>query len=366
MKLICDGLDLSNAVFKVIKAISSKTPNPVLEGIKLTAKGENFTLMATDTELFIEKTIRAEVFEEGETLVQGKLFSELIKKLENQQIDITLIENRELKIKYGDNEGIIQCMNVEEYPVIKKDINENFFTMQQSDFKEIISKTAFACAIDDARPILKGCKMEIENDTLVCVALDGFRLAVAKKELKQSSGNFNAIVPARALNEIVRLLDNDSDLLTVVIQDNLLMVEISNTVLTSRLLEGEYLNYRQIIPTDFMSVLRVNKSQMLDSFERASIVAKSTKNIVKLDIKEGLMNVSASSEIGNVNESIIINLEGRDIVIAFNPKYVIDVLRVVSDEFIHIYLNSSISPCIIKPFTGDEYLYLILPIRINA
>lgn len=364
MKLLCEGLDLSNAILKVIKAISSKTPNDILECIKLTAKGDYLTLLATDTEIAIEKTIRAEILEEGETLVQGKLFNELVKKLEDEQIELSLINNS-LKVRYGDSEGFIQTRELESFPVINKNINESSFTMSQKDFKDLIAMTAFSCSQDDSRPILKGCKLEVENGFVVCVALDGFRLAVCKKELAHSTGNFNAIVPSRTLVEITRLLERDEDMVTVIIQKNMLMVEVASTVLISRLLEGEYLNYRQIIPSEFLSILRVSKAQLLSSIERAAIVARGMKNLIKLDIKEGNMNISANSELGKVDENILINLEGKDVVIAFNSKYLTDIFRAIDDDFVYVYLNSSISPCVIKPYQGDGYLYLILPIRIN-
>ena len=364
MKLLCEGLDLSNAILKVIKAISNKTPNEILECIKLSAKGDYLTLTATDTELAIEKTIRAEILEEGELLVQGKLFGELIKKLEEEQIELSE-EGTSLKVRYGDSEGYIQTKELEEFPVINKNIYENSFTMSQKDFKQLINMTYFSCSQDDGRPILKGCKIEVDETSVTCVALDGFRLAVCKKEIAHSTGKFNAIVPARTLVEITRLLERDEDAVTIVIQKNMLMVEVSSTVLISRLLEGEYLNYKQIIPNEFLSALRVSKAQLLSSVERASIVARGMKNLIKMDIKENYLNVSANSELGKVDENVLINLEGKDVVIAFNSKYITDILRALDDDYIYMYLNTSIAPCVIKPYNGDGYLYLILPIRIN-
>jgi len=364
MKLICEGLDLSNAILKVIKAISNKTPNEILECVKLSAKGDYLTLLATDTEIAIEKTIRAEILEEGEALVQGKLFNELVKKLEEEQIELSL-DGSSLKVRYGDSESFIQTKELEEFPAINKNINEHSFTIGQKDFKELINMTAFSCSQDDSRPILKGCKLEVEDGRVVCVALDGFRLAVCKKELAHSTGNFTAIVPSRTLVEITRLLERDEDMVTVIIQKNMLMVEVSSTVLISRLLEGEYLNYKQIVPNEFLSILRVSKNQMLIGIERAAVVARGMKNLVKLDIKEGNMNISASSELGKVDENVLINLEGKDVVIAFNSKYLTDIFRVIEDDFVYMYFNNSIAPCVIKPYQGDGYLYLILPIRIN-
>ena len=199
-----------------------------------------------------------------------------------------------------------------------------------------------------------------------CVALDGFRLAVCKKVIKESSGDIKAIVPSRALVEITRLLDKDDDYITVIIQENSLMVNVDNTTFTTRLLEGEYIDYKRIVPTSYLSVFKVNKESLLNSIERASIMAKIMKNIIKLDIHENYVDISSDSEMGNVKENVLINLEGKDLTIAFNSKYLIDCLRVIDDEFINFNLNTSIAPCVIKPYSDDEYLYLILPVRISA
>lgn len=365
MKTVVKAIDLSNAVLKVVKAVSTKSHNPILECIKLVCKGDSLTLIATDNEISIEKTIPADTFMEGETLVMGKLFSEFIKKLEEEDdLELYLSEGK-LKITYSSSEGYIQAIPTEDFPLISKEIKANSFSMLQKDFKGIVSKTAFCCLQDDSRPILKGCLLEANGDELTCVALDGFRLALCKKPLKEVYGHIKAIVPSRALNEIVRLLDKDDEEVTVVIQERNLMVEVENTILTARLLEGEYIDYRQIIPTNFLTEFKANKLVFENAVERAAVVARVMKNLVKLDIKENYVNITATSEMGNVNENVVINLEGKDIVIAFNSRYVLDCLHAIEDDFVKVSLNTPISPCIITPNSDDKCLYLILPIRIN-
>lgn len=365
MKTVVKGIDLSNAVLKVVKAVSSKTPNQILEGIKITCKGDNLILLATDMEIAIEKTIRAETFMEGEVVVLGRLFADYIKKLENENdIELSLTDDGRLKIVYGQAEGYIQTMSAEEFPVIKKEINQNSFTMKQKEFRDIINKTTFACSTDDSRPVLKGCLMEVENDVLSLVALDGFRLAICKKPVRDVFGKIKAVIPSRALVEITRLIEKEEDYITVIIQDNTLMVSIDNTVFMTRLLEGNFIDYKRIVPREFITVFRTNKNLLMNSVERASIVAKSLKNTVKLEVHENYVNVSSNSELGNVNENVIINLEGKDVTILFNSKFLIDCLKVIDDEFVNFNLNSSTAPCVIKPYGDDEdYLYLILPLR---
>lgn len=365
MKTVVKALDLSNAVLKVVKAVSTKNHNPVLECIKLVCKGDTLTLIATDNEIAIEKTIIAETFMEGETLVMGKLFSEFIKKLEEEDDLELFLDQGRLKITYSSSEGYIQAIPAEDFPIISKEIKENSFTMKQKDFKTVVSKTAFCCLQDDSRPMLKGCLLEVNLDALTCVALDGFRLAMCERPVKEVYGRIKAIVPSRALNEIIRLLDNDEEDVTIVIQERNLMVEVDNTILTARLLEGDYVDYRQIIPVTFLTEFKANKIIFENAVERAAVVAKVMKNLIKLDIKENYVNITANSEMGNVNENVLINLEGKDIVIAFNSKYVLDCLHAVEDDFIKVSLNTPISPCIIRPNSDDTCLYLVLPIRIN-
>lgn len=366
MKIICDGLDLSDAVLKVSKALSVKAANPVLEGIKITAKGDTLTLLATDMELTIEKTIKADVLMEGETVVVGKYFVEFVKKLEKEQVELSRLFDGQLQIKYSDSESELQVFPAENFPKIEKEDGVDYFEIKQSQLKDVVEKTAFACSSDDSRPILKGCLFEIQDNSLTGVALDGFRMAVVKKEVT-ASGNMKAVIPARTLQEITRLLDKEDNIIKVYLQKNSLFVEVENTLLISRLIEGEFVKYNHILPTAFENTVTVNRAAMLNSIERASIVARNDRyNVVKFDIKEEGMTVSAKSEVGTVNENVPINLNGKDLAIAFNGKYIAEFLKIVSDDFINLNLNTAIDPCIITSVSNDGFLYLVLPVRINA
>ena len=358
MKVICDGLDLSSAILTVSKAIGSKMVNPIFEGIKLKAVGDNLILTATDTEITIEKTIRADVLMEGETVVAGKIFGDFIKKLEKEQIEISKLDSTSLKIRYSGSESELQVFSADEYPVINKNISDNFIELKSGEFKDVVDKTVFACATDDSRPILKGCLFEVEDDSLTAVSLDGVRMSVIKKDVLASSGKFKAIIPARTLLEITRLIGNDDDILRISVTKNSLMISLFDTVLISRLIEGEFIKYKQILPTEFTT--------NLSSIERASLVSRQDKtNVVKFDIKEDFIGVSSKSELGAVNENIAINMDGKDLVIAFNGKYLLDYLKACNDDFINIKLNSSIDPCIIQPMVKEDYTYLIVPVRIS-
>lgn len=366
MKFVANGSILSEAAGKVVKAVSIRTTNPILEGIKLSLKGDYLTLSATDTEISIEKTIKVETFMEGETVVPGKIFTEYMKKLEEEtDIEFTL-ENDKLKITYSSSQGFIQTLNASEFPIINKDIKEKSFNIKQKDFKELIAKSAFACSTEEARPVLRGCLLEIEDKKISSIALDGVRLAICRKDVVCDSENIRIIVPQRTLNEITHILDKDEDVLTVIIQKNSMLVEVDNTIIVSRLLEGEFINYKLFIKDEYKSLVRVNKTQLINEIERATVVVTDVKKIVRFDIKENYLTVSANSEVGNMSGNITINLEGNDLGIAFNSKFIMDALKAIDDENVYLYFNSRIDPCIIKPYSGDDYLYLILPLRINV
>lgn len=365
MKLICEGLDLSDAVLKVSKATAIKTTNPILEGIKLKAEDDRLILSATDLELSIEKVISADVKVEGECVVPGRFFTDFTKKLSNEKIELTLTDKDLLKVKYTDSEGFIQCLNKEEFPLLKNIDNPESFKITHKDLKDLITKTIFSVALDDSRPILKGCLFEILNGKVTSVALDGYRLAKVSKNIVESTAEFSFVIPARSLAEIGKMLDDSDNLIKVNVQKNFLLVEFSDTKILTRLIDGDFINYNQVIPQNITTTIKVNKNQLMNGIERASLLSRFDKNnLVKLDIKENLLVLTSNSELGNIKENITVSIKGKDILIAFNARYLIESLRVIDDEFVKINFTSPIAPCTIVPDNSDDALYLILPVRV--
>lgn len=365
MKLICEGLELSDAVLKVTRAIANRTTNPILEGIKLHAGEDTLTLSATDLEISIEKSIKADVKVAGDVVVPGKFFADFVKKLSNEQIELSLDNNKLLKIKYTDSEGFLQCMNADEFPTLKDLTAPEKITLKCSDLKDIIEKTIFSVAVDDARPVLKGCLFEYGDELVKTVALDGYRLALAKAPATASCDKLDFIVPARSLGEIAKLIDLGDGLVDVLVEKNHLMITDGEVKIITRLLEGEFINYKQVIPNSMTTTILVSKMQLEDGLERASLLAKMDKNnLVKFVIHDKVLTLTSASNIGNVTENIPISLEGKDISIAFNARYFSDCMRSIGDEFIKINFSSQIAPCTICSADSDSYLYLILPVRI--
>ena len=365
MKLICEGLDLSDAVLKVIKATATRTTNPILEGIKLKASADSLCLTATDLEISIEKSIPADVKIPGEVVVPGKFFADFVKKLSSEQIELSTTEQNTLKIKYTDSEGFLQCMNAEEFPVIKPFTESEHFSISKFDFRDLINKTIFAVAVDDARPILKGCKFEIVGDTITVAALDGFRIAQVKHNLISSTKDMNFVIPARSLAEISKLVDGDDEELKVFVSNSYLMVTLGNTKIITRKLEGDFINYKNVLQFNTTSSIIINKRQLEFGLERASLLARlNTNNLVKFDVKDKLLTLTSSSDIGNVTENITVALEGKDITIAFNARYMSDCLHNIDEEYIKINFVSSIYPCSICSPDNDSYIFVVFPVRL--
>ena len=364
MQVLCDGLDLSEAVIKVSRAIAYRTTNPILEGIKIIADNDYVIVSATDQELSIEKKIKAEVKVEGETVVPGKFFTEFVRKLTKEKIELSTNEKNQLKIKYTDSEVIVQCYNPLEYPSFNKIDSNEYFAMSETELKSLIQKTIFAVATDDTRPILKGVLFEISEKEINAVALDGYRLALCKNNVKFTNIKANVIVPAKSLSEISKLLGDGDEIINIYIQKNYLMVDLEDTKVITRLLDGEFLNYKQIIPQNFETTIVINKNQFEDALDRASLLSKiGQSNLVKFDIKENNLVITSNSDLGNICENVNVSFKGKDLKIAFNARYFTECARNISDEFIKISFNNSTNPCIINPIDSNNYTFLILPVR---
>ena len=366
MKFTVDSLSLSEAVNKVIKAISIKKNNPVLECIKLSAHGSYLTLTATDMELSIEKNIVADVMIDGSILVPGKFFSEFIRTLNEETLTLECSNGTNLEIKYGESYGYIKCLNVEDYPNVGEVNNSYEISIKNKDMKNLIGKTVFCASTEDNRQVLKGCLLEVEDKKATMVALDGYRLALCREELVSSTENkFSCIIPARSLMEISKMLVDDEDVLTMKMDSDKLRVEIDNTVLISRLIKGEFINYKNIINKDFNAIVTLSKKQFEEYINRASLISRISKNnLVKIEVKEGFINVESNSEIGNLNESLPARVEGKENIICFNGKYLQDFLSVVDDDFIKMNIKASSAPCVFTQVEKDDYLFLVLPMRV--
>lgn len=363
MKCICEGINLSEAVLKVVKACASKTTVPVLECIKLSAKNDTLTLSATDGEISIIKSIPAEINEEGEVCVPGKYFSDFIKKLEDVQLVLSA-EGRKMDIVYADSQTSMQVLPADDFPAIDLDIRENSFKLKTSDLKRFITSTSFCCASDDSRPILKGCQFVINGEDICVTSLDGFRLATVSGKVISATGNMEIVCPARTLNEIEKMIPEGEGETEIFVQRGMILVSSENTVLTSRLYGGDFIKKENIIPRSFITTVTVERDKLKASMERAAILVRGDKNsLIIFDISGDTVEISSASEIGNVQEPVKAEIDGKDVRIAMNSKFIIDAVNALTEEKIVLSFNNQVQPFTCQNAENKDTLYLILPVR---
>jgi DNA polymerase-3 subunit beta len=365
MKLICDGLDLAEAVSTVCRASTARAINPILEGIKLVAKENTLTLSATDLEMYIQKTIRADVKQDGIAVVPGKLFSEYVGRLGESSVSLTS-EGENMVINHGENVCNFQCFLPVEYPDIINLDKKPHFSIKSESFRDFIQKAKISASTDDSRPILKGVLCEIEKDKITGVSLDGFRLSKIEKTVANHAADVKLVVPARSLEEIKKLIADDNGEVSVIVDNKFFQVNLNKTTFAGRLIDGEYINFRQIIPAKFESCVVVEKSAFERAVERAGLLVRNDKiNLVTLCIADKFISITSNNEIGKIAEKVPAALTGKDTKISFNAKYLYDVLRAITDEFIKINFNGELSPCVIENAKEGDYLFLILPVRMS-
>ncbi len=354
---------LANHINIVQKGISSRSTLQILDGILLEAKDGKLKLTATDLEIGIETYADCNIIENGSIVVNSRIFGDIIKKLPNSQINIIVDENK-MNIKCENSEFNILGSNSLEYPELLTIINQNSFTMPKDLLKSAIRQTVFATTEDETRPILTGVLLETNNNIASFVALDGYRLALRNIPINIEE-DIKIVIPGRALVELNKILDESEDDLNIVVAPGHVIFDLGNTLLFSRLLEGQFLNYRDIIRKDHKSKILVNKREFQDSLERASLLASEGKaNLIKLNIKEDKIIIKSNSEIGDVNEQVYSEQEGDILNIAFNSKYILDGIKVIDAEDIELLFMGSLNPCIIRPVGDENYTYLALPVRL--
>ena len=368
MKFICNAAELSDAITKVIKAIPARAVAPVYECVKIAAGREIIMLTATDGSFCIEKMISAKIISDGEALVKGKFFSEFIKRIGDSELTAELSSDNALVLTYRDGETKINCLLGQSFPP-SRDVDYNkTLKLKQAELKKLINLVIFAAPNEDnegARSSIKGCLLEITKNTLRLVALDGYRLALAEKPLEQEEKEAKLIVPANVMKELANLLSDDDSSIILRAATNKLELDMAHTIVTTALYTDDYVDYNRIIASDDSTVITVSRKQLFESMERAAVLSREEKTPqVIFEIKEGILSVKSAGNIGDVNEKLPVSLNGKDLSIAFNSKFITDCLKAVDDEYLKFRFTSSTVPAIIQSVDNTkEYLFLVIPIR---
>ncbi|MGG7144986.1 DNA polymerase III subunit beta [Clostridium nigeriense] len=364
MKFICEKQKLQEGISISSKAITGKTTMPILEGIYITAKKDGLTIIGSDMDVSIETKVEANVQEEGMIVIDSRIFGEIIRKLPNSEVTIETLENDIMQISCEKSIFNLVYMNGEDYPELPK-INENLSVeVPQNILKSMIRGTSFAIAQDETRPILQGILFEVKDKNLNLVALDGYRLAIRNAFL-DNDNDIEVVIPGKTLNEVSRILEDISEIVKITFTNNHILFNLNNTKIISRLLDGKFVNYVSLLPQEHKISIDVRKQELQNCIERASLMAKdSNSNLIKLDVQEDTMIITSNSQLGKVREEVSINLQGESIQIAFNSRYLLDVLKNIEDDEVVLEMTSSVSPCVIKCKNEDNSKYLVLPVRL--
>ena len=364
MRFICEKSTLQEAISIVTKAITGKSTMPILEGIYIEANNGTLTLIGSDNDVSIQTQLEATVLEPGKLVIDSKIFSEIIRKLPNADVKIETLENEIVQLSCQKSIFNLVYMNAEDYPSLPK-INEDItIGVNQHLLKNMIKGTSFAVALEETRPILQGVLFEIKNSQLNLVALDGYRLAT-KTEYINYSEDLEIVIPGKTLNEVSKILNDTEDEIQIKFTNNHILFDLKNTTIISRLLDGKFVSYRSLLPQEHKLLVEANRQELQRCIERASLMAKdSTTNLVKLSFEEDNLVITSNSQIGKVREELGINLQGEPIQIAFNSRYVLDVLKNMEQDTVVLKMTSSISPCVIEAKDSSTSRYLVLPVRL--
>ena len=354
---------LAEAINIVQRGISPRTTLQILDGILLETVDNGLKLTATDLEIGIETHVDCNIYQEGGIVVNSRIFGDMIKKLPNSTIHIT-VEESNINVKCKGSEFNILGSQASEYPQLPNIVDENSFTVPGDLLRSAISQTVFATTQDETRPILTGVLLEIADNIASFVALDGYRLALRMISV-DSDQDIKIVVPGRALNELNKIIGSGDEEIGITVAPGHIMFNIGQTLVFSRLLEGQFLNYKDIIRKEHGANVLVNRQDLQSSLERASLLAREEKaNLVKLNLVEDRIVIRSNSEIGDINEEVPSKHEGEETDIAFNSKYIIDGIRAMDSEDVELHFMGSLNPCIIKPSNNDNYTYLLLPVRL--
>ena len=367
MKLVFTKSNLNKAVGIVMKAVPTRTTMNILECILIDATTNEIKFTGNDMELGIETIVEGEIIEKGKIAIDAKLFSEIVRKLPDNDITLTTDSNNNALITCEKSKFNIAGKSGDDFSYLPAIIKDKMITLSQFQLKEVINQTIFSIAINDNNKMMTGELFEVNEGTLKVVGLDGHRIAIRNIKLEGRSDDVRVVIPGKTLQEISKILNADAEsFVNIYFTNNHVLFEFDQTHVVSRLIEGDYFKISQMLSNDYETKVSINKKEFLDSIYRANLlIREGDKKPIIINILNGLLQVNVNSAIGALNEDIDIDKEGKDIMIGFNPKFLMDALRVIDDENVTMYLVNHKSPCFIRD-KEEKYIYLILPVNFTA
>ncbi len=367
MKLVCSKSDLLSAVQIVAKAVPNKTTMSILECILIDADQNRIKLTANDMELGIETIMEGSVAERGIIALDAKIFHEIVRKLPDNDVTIETDTNYKTTITCEKSKFTIIGKSGEDFsslPLIEK---KEPIVISQYTLKESIRQTIFSISDNDNNKLMTGELFDINEDVFKLVSLDGHRISIRKIRLKNSYPSVKAVVPGKTLNEISKILAGDLQKdVYIYFSDKHVIFEFDQTTVISRLIEGEYFKIDQMLSNDYETKIKINKKELLNCIDRSTLLVKEgDKKPIIINILDDRMELKMNSTVGSMNEEIDISKSGKDLMIGFNPKFLMDALRVIEDEEIDIYMVNPKAPCFIRD-AEEKYIYLVLPVNFTT
>lgn len=367
MHIICDKSKLIEGMNIVMKAIPGKTTMMILECVVIEVKDNQIKLIANDLQLGIETLIDGEIKQEGSVAVGAKVFFEIIRKLPSDNVSITVDEDYHMNISCGKAKFNIMAKATDEFPYLPNIVKDKNVNISQFTLKDIIRQTVFSISDNENAKVMTGELFEIHDSELKVVSLDGHRISIRKVKLNQSYDDVSVIIPGKTLIEISKIINGGmDDEVSIFFTDKHVLFEFEDTIVLSRLIEGEYYKIDKMLSTDYETKVTVNKREMLECIDRSTLLLKeSDKKPVIIDVQDDYMKFAMNSAIGSMDEDIDASKEGKDILIGFNPRFFMDALRVIDEDEITMYMINPKAPCFIRD-QEETYIYLILPVNFNV
>lgn len=367
MKIRCQKSDIVKGVSIVSKAVPTKTTMPILECILIDATTDIIKLTANDMELGIETIIEGEIDQKGMIALDARIFSDIVRKLPDNEIVIESDSNLQTLITCEKAKFNISGKSGEDFSYLPYIEREEPVIISQFTLKEVIRQTIFSIADNDSNKLMSGELFDMNGDLLKVVSLDGHRISIRKIELRQAYDPKKVVVPGKTLVEVSKILSGEAESdVNLYFTNNHIVFEFDKTVVVSRLIEGEYFRIEQMLSSDYETKVRINKRELLSCIDRATLLVKEgDKKPVIINIMDEMMELKIKSQLGTMDEEIMISKEGKDLLIGFNPKFLIDALRVIDDEEVDLYFMNAKAPCFIKD-EKESYIYLILPVNFSG
>ncbi len=359
---------LLEALQKTQSVVEKRNTVPILANILCTVKGNNLSLCATDLEVGVKISLPVEVQQEGKITLSAKHFADIVKELPHKQLDITRKDNNWVEIVCGKSRFNIVSLSADEYPALPNFEEKEYSDARVESLKEMIDRTSFAVSTDATRYHLNGVFLEpLENKLMRMTATDGHRLSFVDQELfaKLPEIKRGVIVPKKGLAELRKLLDQGENSIGLAFERGYVFAQINGTYLFIRLIEGEYPDYRQVIPRSANRLVKMNRESLNAALKRVSLLAHEKSRGVKLSLQESLLTISSSNpDMGEAREEIDVEYQGDPIDIGFNAKYLLDCLAVVPSEALEFHFKDRLSPGILRSADQPNHTYVIMPMRI--